>query len=168
MIAAAADVISGARRPLIMLGAAAARPRCTHALSEFVARMRIPFFTTQMGKGTVSGCTDLYLGTAALTEGDYLHEAIDQADVIITIGHDTVEKPPFTMHSRGQTIVHLDYQPATIEEVYVPQVEVIGDLHTPCTPSQTGWMARCPTPKRCSRCVKASSRTSPTGRPKIG
>ncbi|MGC0144354.1 acetolactate synthase large subunit [Pseudactinotalea sp. Z1732] len=129
VIAAAADVISGARRPLIMLGAAAARPRCTHALSEFVARMRIPFFTTQMGKGTVSGCTDLYLGTAALTEGDYLHEAIDQADVIITIGHDTVEKPPFTMHSRGQTIVHLDYQPATIEEVYVPQVEVIGDLH---------------------------------------
>lgn len=128
-IAAAIDVISGAKRPLIMLGAAAARPRCTHALSGFIARMRIPFFTTQMGKGTVSGCTDLYLGTAALTGGDYLHEAIDQADVIITIGHDTVEKPPFTMRAPVQTIVHLDYQPATIEEVYVPQIEVIGDLH---------------------------------------
>src|SRR5690625_7976030 len=84
-----------------------------------------------MCKGTDSGSTDHNLGTAALTEGDYLHEAIDQADAIITIGHDTVEKPPFTMHSRGQTIVHLDYQPATIEEVYVPQVEVIGDLHHP-------------------------------------
>lgn len=125
----AVEVISGAKRPLIMLGAAAARPRCTQALTEFVSHSRIPFFTTQMGKGTVSGCTDLYLGTAALTEGDYLHEAIDQADVIITIGHDTVEKPPFTMRANGPRVVHLDYQPATVEEVYTPHLEVTGDLH---------------------------------------
>ncbi|TLP72009.1 acetolactate synthase large subunit [Nesterenkonia sphaerica] len=128
-INAAAEVISGAKRPLIMLGAATARPRCTQALTEFISRSRIPFFTTQMGKGTVSGCTDLYLGTAALTEGDYLHEAIEQADVIITIGHDTVEKPPFTMQADGPRVVHLDYQPATVEEVYTPHLEVIGDLH---------------------------------------
>src|SRR5699024_8364789 len=120
----AVEVISGAKRPLIMLGAAAARPRCTQALTEFVSHSRIPFFTTQMGKGTVSGCTDLYLGTAALTEGDYLHEAIEQADVIITIGHDTVEKPPFTMRADGPRVVHLDYQPATVEEVYTPHLEV--------------------------------------------
>src|SRR5699024_7087455 len=94
-----------------------------------VSHSRIPFFTTQMGKGTVSGCTDLYLGTAALTEGDYLHEAIEQADVIITIGHDTVEKPPFTMRADGPRVVHLDYQPATVEEVYTPHLEVTGDLH---------------------------------------
>ncbi|SIS39553.1 acetolactate synthase-1/2/3 large subunit [Corynebacterium appendicis CIP 107643] len=128
-INAAVEVISGAKRPLIMLGAAAARPRCTQALTEFISRSRIPFFTTQMGKGTVSGCTDLYLGTAALTEGDYLHEAIEQADVIVTIGHDTVEKPPFIMRADGPRVVHLDYQPATVEEVYTPQLEVIGDLH---------------------------------------
>ncbi|MGJ0184250.1 acetolactate synthase large subunit [Corynebacterium glyciniphilum] len=127
-IAAAVEVIVQAERPLVMLGAAAARPRCTCALSEFIAALRIPFFTTQMGKGTVSGCTDLYLGTAALTEGDYLHDVINQADVIITVGHDTVEKPPFTMRPNGPIIVHLDYEPATIEEVYVPFREVIGDL----------------------------------------
>lgn len=127
-VAAAAEVISTAKRPLVMLGAAAARPRSTDTLSEFVASIRIPFFTTQMGKGTVSGCTDLYLGTAALTEGDYIHDAVEQADVIIAIGHDTVEKPPFTMRAGGPTVVHVDAQPATVEEVYFPQVEVIGDL----------------------------------------
>lgn len=126
----AADVISAAKRPLIMLGAATSRPHCTDALSEFVAEMRIPFFTTQMGKGTVSGCTDLYLGTAALTERDYVHDAIDLADVIIAIGHDTAEKPPFNMRPDGPTVVHVDYLPATVEEVYFPQVEVIGDLHS--------------------------------------
>ncbi|HBS08325.1 MAG TPA: hypothetical protein DEA69_05940, partial [Microbacterium sp.] len=46
-IAAAAEVVRGAERPLIMLGADAARPRCCHALSGFVARMQIPYVTTQ-------------------------------------------------------------------------------------------------------------------------
>ena len=50
-----------------------------------------------MGKGTVPGGTELYMGTAALSERDYVHEAIERADLIVTIGHDTVEKPPFIM-----------------------------------------------------------------------
>ena len=53
-----------------------------------------------MGKGAVTGGSDLYLGTAALSERDYVHDAIDRADLIIAIGHDTVEKPPFLMGAR--------------------------------------------------------------------
>ena len=93
----AADMILAAKRPLIMLGAAASRPRSTAGLGGFVRRTQIPFFTTQMGKGTVAGGTNLYMGTAALSERDYVHEAIDAADLIIAIGHDTIEKPPFIM-----------------------------------------------------------------------
>jgi acetolactate synthase I/II/III large subunit len=91
----AAALIIKAERPLVMLGAAASRPRSSSDLARFVLRTRIPYFTTQMGKGTVPGGTELYMGTAALSERDYVHEAIDRADLIITIGHDTVEKPPF-------------------------------------------------------------------------
>ena len=93
----AADMILKAQRPLIMLGAAASRPRSTAGIGDFVRRTKIPFFTTQMGKGTVSGGTNQYMGTAALSERDYVHEAIDRADLIIAIGHDTIEKPPFIM-----------------------------------------------------------------------
>ena len=45
-----------------------------------------------MGKGTVPGGTELYMGTAALSERDYVHDAIERADLIITIGHDTVRE----------------------------------------------------------------------------
>src|SRR3954466_597407 len=93
----AAAIILAAQRPLIMLGAAASRPRSTSGLAGFVLRTRIPFFTTQMGKGTVPGGSNLYMGTAALSERDYVHRAVDRADLIIAIGHDTVEKPPFLM-----------------------------------------------------------------------
>ena len=124
----AAHVIMRAHRPLVMLGAAASRPRSAPDIAQFVLRTRIPYFTTQMGKGTVPGGTELYMGTAALSERDYVHEAIEQADVIVTIGHDTVEKPPFIMGGQGPQVVHVGYQPATVEQVYFPQTEVIGNL----------------------------------------
>jgi acetolactate synthase-1/2/3 large subunit len=98
----AGAMILDAERPLIMLGAAASRPRLAEALSDFVRRVRIPFFNTQMGKGSVAGGSSLYMGTAALSERDYVHKAIDRADLILSIGHDTVEKPPFLMGPAGQ------------------------------------------------------------------
>jgi acetolactate synthase-1/2/3 large subunit len=124
----AAQLIIAAERPLVMLGAAASRPRSTSDLAQFVLRSMIPYFTTQMGKGTVPGGTELYMGTAALSERDYVHEAIDRADLIITIGHDTIEKPPFIMGPHGPQVVHVGYQPANVEQVYFPQTEVIGDI----------------------------------------
>jgi acetolactate synthase-1/2/3 large subunit len=124
----AAALILNAERPLIMLGAAASRPRLAEALSDFVNRLQIPFFNTQMGKGSVSGGSGLYMGTAALSERDYVHDAIDHADLIIAIGHDTVEKPPFLMGPKGPTVLHVGYLPAAVEEVYFPQAELIGDV----------------------------------------
>ena len=124
----AARMIMAAKSPLIMCGAAASRPRSTADLARFVTRTGIPYFTTQMGKGTVPGGTELYMGTAALSERDYVHEAIERADLVITIGHDTIEKPPFIMGPNGPNVIHVGYLPATVEQVYFPQAEVIGDL----------------------------------------
>jgi acetolactate synthase-1/2/3 large subunit len=124
----AAKLIFEAERPLIMLGAAASRPRLAEALSEFVKRLQIPFFNTQMGKGAVADESGLYMGTAALSDHDHVHQAIDRADLIISIGHDTVEKPPFIMGPRGPKVLHVGYLPASVEEVYFPYSELIGDI----------------------------------------
>jgi acetolactate synthase I/II/III large subunit len=124
----ASDLMLAARYPLLMFGAGASRPQLAPALSEFVRRVRIPFFNTQMGKGAVGGASDFYLGTAALSERDYVHQAIDRADLIVTIGHDTVEKPPFLMARGRHQVIHIGFVPATVEEVYFPQAEVVGDI----------------------------------------
>jgi acetolactate synthase-1/2/3 large subunit len=124
----AAAMILEAKRPLIMFGAAASRPRLSTPLSEFIARVRIPFFNTQMGKGAVDGGSQLYMGTAALSERDYVHHAIDEADLILAIGHDTVEKPPFIMGPGGPQVIHVGYVPATVEEVFFPHAEIVGDV----------------------------------------
>jgi acetolactate synthase-1/2/3 large subunit len=111
-----------------MLGAGANRVALSGALSEFVRRCKIPFFNTQMGKGAVTGCSELYVGTAALSERDYIHRMIDKSDLIIAIGHDTVEKPPFLMGQAGPHVIHIGFTPATVERVYFPDTEIIGDV----------------------------------------
>jgi acetolactate synthase-1/2/3 large subunit len=127
-LAQAAALIIAAKRPLIMLGAAANRAALSQPLSTFVHQCGIPFFNTQMGKGAVNGCSDLYIGTAALSERDYIHRMIDQSDLIIAIGHDTIEKPPFLMGHTGPHVIHIGFAPATVERVYFPHTEIIGDV----------------------------------------
>ena len=124
----AARRILAAQRPLLLIGAGANRRRASKALRKFVADTGFPFFDTQMGKGVVDEDNELYLGTAALSSGDYVHCAIEKADLIVNIGHDVVEKPPFFMEPGGQTVIHINYKAAEVDQVYFPQLEVIGDI----------------------------------------
>jgi acetolactate synthase-1/2/3 large subunit len=125
-----ATMIKGAKYPLLMIGAGANRARIWDSLSDFVERTDIPFATTQMGKGVVNGHSEKYLGTAALSDGDYVHCAIDSADLIINVGHDVVEKPPFFMVHDGTKVIHVNFKSAQVDNVYFPQLEVVGDIAT--------------------------------------
>ena len=124
----AARRILAAQRPLLLIGAGANRRRASKVLRKFVSDTGFPFFDTQMGKGVVDEDSELYLGTAALSSGDYVHCAIEKADLIVNIGHDVVEKPPFFMEPGGQTVIHINYKAAEVDQVYFPQLEVIGDI----------------------------------------
>ncbi len=124
----AVKLIKEAKMPLVLIGAGANRKDARGALSGFIQTTRIPFFVTQMGKGVVDERSELCLGTAALSDGDYLHCAINRADLIINVGHDVVEKPPFFMEEGGKKVIHVNYKSAQVDQVYFPQVEVVGDL----------------------------------------
>jgi acetolactate synthase-1/2/3 large subunit len=128
VIADAAELIKNAKMPLVLIGAGANRKEVRSAISGFINATGIPFFVTQMGKGVVDERSDLFLGTAALSDGDYMHCAIDRADLVINFGHDVVEKPPFFMEPGGKKVIHVNYKSAQVDPVYFPQVEVVGDL----------------------------------------
>jgi acetolactate synthase-1/2/3 large subunit len=124
----AVAMIQSAKRPLLLVGAGANRKRIIDALENFVGKTGIPFFNTQMGKGVIGGYHELYIGTAALSSGDHLHRAIDRCDLVINAGHDVVEKPPFFMEHGGMKVIHVNFSSANVDEVYFPQLELIGDI----------------------------------------
>lgn len=124
----AVEAISSASRPLLLVGAAANRNRVCRSLRAFVQRTGIPFVTTQLGKGVIDERDPTWLGTAALSGGDFVHRAIEVADLIVNVGHDVVEKPPFFMSPDGPRVIHLNVFSAQVDPVYFPQLEVVGDL----------------------------------------
>lgn len=127
-IARAAAAIREAKRPLLMVGAGANRKTTARMLAAFVDKLGIPFFSTQMGKGVIDETRPLWMGTAALSDHDFVHRAIDAADCIINIGHDVIEKPPFFMREGRRTVIHVNYKGAVVDPVYFPQIEVVGDI----------------------------------------
>lgn len=55
------------------------------------------------------------MGTAAISDGDYVHACMNHADLILLVGHDIVEKPPFLMHPTDKrTVIHLNYSGASV------------------------------------------------------
>jgi acetolactate synthase-1/2/3 large subunit len=130
-ISRALEMIHKSARPLILIGVDSNRKTACDALRDFVDASGIYFFTTQMGKGIIDERHPLYLGTAALSSGDFLHEAVQQADLIINVGHDIVEKPPFFMKRDGTKVIHVNFSAAAVDQVYFPQLNVVGDItHT--------------------------------------
>lgn len=128
VIKKASKMIEQAKSPLLLLAAGANRTRICGPLEEFVNETKIPFFTTQMGKGVIDESHPFYLGTAALSKDDYLHCAIDRADLIINVGHDVTEKPPFFMEKGGKKVIHINYSSSAVDDTYFPQFDVLGDI----------------------------------------
>ncbi|WP_129791381.1 acetolactate synthase large subunit [Sphingosinicella sp. CPCC 101087] len=127
-VRAAVTKIEQARSPVLVLGAGANRKMTSRMLLQFIEKTGIPFITTQLGKGVIDEMHPKFLGCAALSAGDFVHKAIEAADLIINVGHDVIEKPPFFMMQGGTEVIHVSTKTAEVDPVYFPQVEVIGDI----------------------------------------
>ena len=127
-IASIISKLESAKHPMILVWAGANRKRITNYLTKFIEKHNIPFFTSQMGKGVIDERLTQYIGTAALTSGDHLHEAIQQADLILAIGHDTIEKPTNIIEVGKTEIVHISFVEAEFDELYKPSLQIIWDI----------------------------------------
>jgi acetolactate synthase-1/2/3 large subunit len=127
-IAQAVEMIEEAQHPLLLVGAGANRKRTSNMLEQFVELTGIPFICTQMGKGVIDERHPRYMGTAALSDNDSVHDATAAADLIINVGHDVIEKPPFFMNEGGFKVLHISFASAAVDAIYFPQLEVVGDI----------------------------------------
>jgi acetolactate synthase-1/2/3 large subunit len=127
-IRAATKRIEKAKSPILVIGAGANRTMTSRMLTQFIEKTGIPFVSTQLGKGVVDEANSRFMGCAALSAGDFVHRAIGAADLIINVGHDVIEKPPFFMQRGGAEVIHINFRSAEVDPVYFPQYEVIGDI----------------------------------------
>ncbi len=125
----AARVIAEARYPVVMAGNGVVRARASEALVSFAERLRIPVATTFMAKGVIPSSHELCLGAVGLSAKDYVSWAFDRADVIVCVGYDIVEYHPQRWHEdKSRKIIHIDTQAAEVDEYYILEAGVIGDI----------------------------------------
>jgi acetolactate synthase-1/2/3 large subunit len=133
----AAGLINMAKHPLIILSSGANRHLITKQLMQFINRTGIYAVHTQMGKGVLSDASDYSLFAAGIHRRDYVNCGIDRADLIITIGYNIVEYPPYVWNRNlDKKIINVDFSGADVDAYYNPDIEVIGDIS--CSLQQLG------------------------------
>src|ERR687886_542445 len=126
----AADIIRGALNPVALAGNGVTRAGAAPALREFMRSTGIPVAETFMGKGVTDADDPKSLGSVGLQAGDYKMAGFEEADVVIAIGYDLVEQSPSTWNpNRDKKIVCIDSLPAEIDEYFIPEVELVGDIY---------------------------------------
>ncbi len=128
-ITQAAEVISSAQFPIIMVGNGVIRANAHKALLDFVETLNIPVAHTFMAKGCVPFSHPLSLGTVGLQAHDYVNCGFDRADVVICVGFDMVEYHPKSWNpQRDKKIIHIDQTYAEVDANYQLEVGVIGEI----------------------------------------
>ncbi len=125
----ATEVIMAAENPIILAGNGAIRTHASRALRAFVHTTGIPVAETFMAKGLLDYEDPHALGTVGLQSRDYALAGFDDADVVIAVGYDLVEHAPEHWNPRAdKQIVVIDTVAAEIDEFFLPEVELIGDI----------------------------------------
>lgn len=120
--------IEKAKSPIILVGSGANRKRITRYLTKFIEKYDMPYFTSQMWKWVVGWKQTSYLGTAALTSWDYIHDAIARSDLILSVWYDNTEKPTDILWINGKAVININFVKSNFDYVYSPYLDVIGDI----------------------------------------
>jgi acetolactate synthase-1/2/3 large subunit len=125
----AGEMIEHAQNPLIIISSGANRKRITRDILDFINRTGIYVVHTQMGKGVVPDDCEYSLLATGIHRRDYVNCGIDQADLIITVGYNIVEYPPFVWNRNlDKRILNVDFVESEPDPYFNPVVEVVGDI----------------------------------------
>jgi acetolactate synthase-1/2/3 large subunit len=150
-ITRAAEIISYAKRPVILGGHGIMISRADNELMELATTLNCPVTTTLLGKGVFPETHELSLGMLGMHGTAYANKAMVECDLIINVGSrfdDRIIGQPEKFGAMAK-IIHIDIDPSEMNKMIHPDVEIIGDaktalqaLNKQITPLETsGWLA---------------------------
>jgi acetolactate synthase-1/2/3 large subunit len=130
LIRKAAEKISKAKSPVILLGMGASDPDATEAVRALLSRYPMPAVGTFQGAGAISReLLQLFFGRVGLFRNQPADKVLARADAVLTVGYDPVEyDPSFWNIGKARAIIHLDSYPADIDNRYEPELELRGAI----------------------------------------
>jgi acetolactate synthase-1/2/3 large subunit len=130
MIKQAVQMITKAKKPVIMAGGGVILSGAAKELTEFAEMTKIPVTTTLMGLGAYPGTDSLSLGMLGMHGTFYANTAVQNSDLLIGIGvrfddRVTGRTADFAPHAK---IIQIDIDPTSIRKNVRVDLPVVGDV----------------------------------------
>ena len=125
----AAELLSGAKKPLLLVGHGAVISGAQHAVIELAETMSIPVANTLLGKGCFPETHRLSLGMPGMHGTAYANKALIHCDLVVSIGSRWDDRITGRVDDFcvGAKKIHIDIDPAEIDKVIKVDCAILGD-----------------------------------------
>ena len=132
-VAAAVELLAGARRPVLFIGQGATLSEAGPEITALSQRLGIPVITSPNGMGCVPADDPLTLGFIGRNGAYPANQAGRHADLVVTIGtrfddrSSSTWHPGYSWNFPKTKLVHVDIDPQELGRNYPPTLGVIAD-----------------------------------------
>ena len=126
----AAQLIAQAKRPVILAGHGIILSRAYQEAQELAEKAQIPVVTTLLGIGSFPSDHFLNVGMPGMHGMAYASMAIDEADLLISLGmrFDDRVTGRLSSFAPNAKVIHIDVDPSEISKNVRATVPIVGDL----------------------------------------
>ncbi|WP_273708008.1 acetolactate synthase AlsS [Leuconostoc mesenteroides] len=126
-----AEQIKAAKLPVLLVGSRGSDDATVTALHQLLKQTTLPVVETFQGAGVISRELEpeTFFGRIGLFRNQTGDKLLKQSDLVITLGYDAIEYEPRNWNKENTlNIVALDTTPVQIDNNFVPQRQLVGDL----------------------------------------
>ncbi|API71603.1 acetolactate synthase AlsS [Leuconostoc suionicum] len=126
-----AEQIKASKLPVLLVGSRGSDDATVTALHQLLKQTTLPVVETFQGAGVISRELEpeTFFGRIGLFRNQTGDKLLKQSDLVVTLGYDAIEYEPRNWNKENNlNIVALDTTPVQIDNNFVPQRQLVGDL----------------------------------------
>jgi acetolactate synthase-1/2/3 large subunit len=129
-VAAAAEAIAAARKPIVYVGGGVVNAEASAQLLALVETARLPAVTTLMAKGALPDSHPLNYGPPGMHGSKWANWALNKADLIVAVGtrFDDRVTGKLSAFAPGARVIHFDIDAAEVGKIRRADIPVVGPL----------------------------------------
>lgn len=124
----AKNLIHKHMKPFVIIGNGVVRQDAVSELQTLINVLQSPVTNSFMAKGVLAKDHLCNYFTFGFNENDEVLAGINEADILLVIGFDFVEKLPNHWNKKKLPVIHIDTLPAEVNEYYPVAVELVGNI----------------------------------------
>ncbi len=124
------QLLSKAKRPIVIAGGGVHRAGAKQALAHFLDKYKLPVAAGYRRHDMIDNHHEAYIGQLILNAPKTLVQHIQEADLVIALGTRLSEATAqdYKLLSWDQTLIHVDIEASSMGKAFIPDLMIVSDL----------------------------------------